>query len=236
VGELLGLGQPALEALARGLAEGSDEAAVQGFGAMIGSIRREQERLGEMVEAIEAFAQRHPYIAGWRCALAYVYAELDRVDDCRTVIDGLAPDGFAAIPEDTLWLLSVAQVVQGVHHVGDTASAAVLYPKLAPYADRCVVNVNQLSWGSVARSLGLLATTLGRFDEAEAHFEHALAVNRGLGARLWLTRTTCDLAQMLARRGDGERARELFADVHASAIELGLPALARISRRSGGHE
>ena len=167
------------EALARGLAEGSDAAAVQGFGAMIGSIRREQGRVGEIVQMVEAFAQRHAHIAGWRCALAYVYAELDRDDECQKVVDGLAPGGFAAIPEDTLWLLSVAQVVQAVHHLGDTDAATVLYPKLAPYADRCVVNLNQLSWGSVARSLGLLATTLGRFDEAEAHFDHALAVNRG---------------------------------------------------------
>jgi tetratricopeptide (TPR) repeat protein len=222
------------EALALGLAEGSDEAAMQGFGSMIGSIRREQGRLGEMVEAIENFADHNPSITGWRCAQAYAYAELDRVEDARTVIAALAPNGFAAIPKDALWAIGIAQVCQAVHRIDDVASAAVLYDQLAPYADRCVVSLNLLSWGSVARTLGLLASTLGRHDVADAHFVHALQVNAAIGARLWVTRTNCDRAGALRRRGrpgDHERAAALEATVRATAAELGLTALAAAATR-----
>jgi uncharacterized protein HemY len=37
--------------------------------------------------------------------------------------------------------------------------------------------------------LGLLAETLKRWDEAEEHFEHALAMNERMGFQPWLART-----------------------------------------------
>ena len=53
------------------------------------------------------------------------------------------------------------------------------------------------SRGSVARYVGLLATTTGRWDEAEWHFDEAIALNERIGARPWLARTQDDYARML---------------------------------------
>jgi hypothetical protein len=84
--------------------------------------------------------------------------------------------------------------------------------------------------GSVAHYLGLLATTLARFDEAEGHFTAASATHAHLGAPPWLARTRLEWARMLVGRGgcgDAERARELLTQALATARELGLAGVER---------
>ena len=49
--------------------------------------------------------------------------------------------------------------------------------------------------------LGVLATTLRRFDEAEGHFDLAIETERRMGARPWLAHAQHDLAAMLLARG-----------------------------------
>ena len=86
------------------------------------------------------------------------------------------------------------------------------------------------AWGAVAHYLGLLAATLDRFDEAEAHFAAAAATHERFGAPAWLARTRCEWAAMLSRRGgpgDAERARHLLDQALATARELGLASLER---------
>jgi hypothetical protein len=48
------------------------------------------------------------------------------------------------------------------------------------------------AWGPVARALGLLATALGRTDEAAALFDRAVALSRRWGARAWELRAIGD--------------------------------------------
>jgi class 3 adenylate cyclase len=80
----------------------------------------------------------------------------------------------------------------------------------------------------VSRPLGRLATTLGRYDEAAAHFEDALASHEREGAPLWLANTRYEYAAMLQRRGaagDGERAAVLLAEALDAAERFGMKAL-----------
>ncbi|HEY3238602.1 MAG TPA: response regulator transcription factor, partial [Acidimicrobiia bacterium] len=68
------------------------------------------------------------------------------------------------------------------------------------------------TWGPVDLTLGLLATTLGHFEEAEAHFAASDDLCGRMQAPLWLARSRREWARMLERRagpGDTERAREL---------------------------
>ena len=77
-------------------------------------------------------------------------------------------------------------------------------------------------------TLGLLATLLARWDEAEQHFNDALALNAKMGARPWEAHTQHDYACMLlARRhpGDQEKAQALLALALATAQELGMTGL-----------
>jgi len=85
---------------------------------------------------------------------------------------------------------------------------------------------------SVARHLGLLATTLGRYDEADTRFAAAAAIHHRIGAPHWLARTRLEWAHMLVARqqpGDEERARQLLRQALTAAREL---RLANVERRA----
>jgi hypothetical protein len=67
-----------------------------------------------------------------------------------------------------------------------------------------------LTLGSVSRSLGVLAAKMRRFDDAERHFEAALAMNERMGARPWVAHTRHGLATTLLDRGEaGDRDKAL---------------------------
>jgi tetratricopeptide (TPR) repeat protein len=100
----------------------------------------------------------------------------------------------------------------------------VLSDLLAPYSDR-VVAVHSWSLNWVSHHLGVLATGLGRFDEAEGHFQAAADRQLRLGTPAWLAHTRYEWARMLlARRasGDMEQAREMLGQALSTARDLGL--------------
>jgi tetratricopeptide (TPR) repeat protein len=89
--------------------------------------------------------------------------------------------------------------------------------------------------GPRTRFLALLLGRLGRFDEAEAMFEDALARLEKLEAWPYFTRTEYEYARMLAERGaegDADRARARFASARERAEALGQRGLlSHIERR-----
>ncbi len=102
--------------------------------------------------------------------------------------------------------------------------AAPLY-ELLPYGSLNAVAVREIALGSTSRPLGILATLLGRLEDAARHFEEALRMNEKMGARPWLADTQENHAWMLLQRngrGDRERAEELVARAQATYLELGM--------------
>jgi tetratricopeptide (TPR) repeat protein len=89
-----------------------------------------------------------------------------------------------------------------------------------------------VSWGVADRHLGVIAAALGRFGEAERHFEAALSSGERLGFRPWAAWTLFQYAQMLRERGapgDAERTRTLLSAAAELARELSLDGLAEVS-------
>ena len=85
-----------------------------------------------------------------------------------------------------------------------------------------------MCYGAAARFLGMLATTMGRWDEAEAHSQAALALNTRMGARPWLAHTQHQYAVLLLARnqlGDDGKAAALLDEALATACDLGMRAL-----------
>ena len=73
-----------------------------------------------------------------------------------------------------------------------------------------------------------MATTLERWDDAEQHFEDALAMNARMDARPWLAHTQEQYATMLLARhqsGDRDKAVALLDAALATTRELGMRAL-----------
>src|SRR5262249_44485302 len=82
--------------------------------------------------------------------------------------------------------------------------------------------------GPVSHYLGILAATLGGYDEAAQRFEDALAGEAQMGARPWRARTQCAYPEMLVARGqpaDRKSALELVGEALAAASAIGMQGL-----------
>jgi len=190
-------------------------------------LRREQGRVGEVVEVDERAAHDYPPYPVWRYVLADVLAELERREEARAAFDVLAADGFSVFVE-MQWLFSLSLLPEVCRYLGDAERANILYELLRPYADRNATCPPELCRGSVSRGLGILAAAMSEWDQAVQHFEVALRMNEELGAQPWLAHTQYDYGRMLLARdqpGDRERAHERLAAAKTLSDELGMHAL-----------
>jgi tetratricopeptide (TPR) repeat protein len=165
-------------------------------------------------------------IPAWRCALALIYADLGLKAEARREFEYFAAYDFANLPRDREWLCAIANLSQVCAFLRDASRAAILYHLLLPYADRYIVAGPAIVCvGSAARFLGLLAMTMGRWEEAQAHFQAALQGNTRIGARPLVALTQLMYAFMFLVRKqpeDLEQAMELVQQALATAQELGM--------------
>jgi tetratricopeptide (TPR) repeat protein len=196
------------------------------FGMQMFMLRREQGRLHEVAPIVEMFVQEHSSSA-WKPGLALMYTELGLTDKARIVFEELAVNEFRDIQQDGVWAASIAFLVDVCASLRDSDRAQILYRLLSPYAGYAVVS-SEWAFGAASRFLGQLATTMGRWQEAESHFDEALAMNARMGAKPWLAHTKFQFARMLLERsiaGDIERARTLLDESETIARPLGMRLL-----------
>ena len=158
-----------------------------------------------------------------------IYSEPGLVQEAQAEFERLAAHDFADLPQDAMWLACLVYLTEVCVFLGDARRAATLYRLLAPCAGRAiVVGFTAACYGAASRYLGMLAATMAHWEEAQQHFEDALAMNACMGARPWLAHTQHQYAVMLlARRqpGDRERALALLDAALALSRELGMRAL-----------
>lgn len=209
------------------------------------ALRREQGRFQEMADAVrrqlEDSVEQDPLaVALGQVRLALAMVEGGASYEARRLVEpvvhqlldrpGWVEIVAAALLADVLW------------SIGEQRWSEQLYASLARWPDRHVVAGGySASLGSSERYLGQMAALLGRYDQAERHFEAGHRLHQQLGAPAWLARGWHDHGRMLVLSGtrDGRhrarellaRARETFAsigmDVHAERVELLLPTPAR---------
>ncbi|MBE2319568.1 AAA family ATPase [Solirubrobacter sp. CPCC 204708] len=155
-----------------------------------------------------------------RSVLAHGYARLGRLEEAAPLVAEITSHDLADWHVDEQWFCSICLLAETCARLDDPACAACLYELLAPYADHNAVAVPEMAMDSTARPLGILATLLERYDEAEEHFRAAAAMNERMGARGWLAHTWAEHAALRQRRGD--RATELVAQAEATYRELGM--------------
>jgi class 3 adenylate cyclase len=193
-------------------------------------LRREQGRLDEFANLLLARSAEGTFSAAHRCGLALVCAETGRFDEARAALKLLYENGMEEILRDTGGLPALATAAEACAIVGDTHVAKGLYSLLRPFAGRNIVTGMGISLlGSASRHLGLLTTTLRRWEEAERYFSEALAMHSRMGIRPLISRTQHDYARMLSARGaagDRDKALKLLDAASITAEALGLKTLA----------
>jgi class 3 adenylate cyclase/tetratricopeptide (TPR) repeat protein len=187
-------------------------------------IRYDQGRLDTLADRLERAAAREQQAPSTLAAVALAFCELGRHDEARAVFDRIALDA-SSVPANFLWLYTMTMAAEACAGLGDVGRAADLSERLAPYHERLVGNTVLGATGAVAHHLGLLATTLGRFDEADGRFATAAAMYERVNAPALLARTRLEWADMLMVRheaGDAERARHSLGLALTTARQLGL--------------
>jgi transcriptional regulator with XRE-family HTH domain/tetratricopeptide (TPR) repeat protein len=202
------------------------------FGIHMFTIRREQGRIHEIAPLVKLAVANSPRASAWRPGLALLYRTLDERQACRAIFEELADESFTFVPQDSLWVATLAYLSDVCAYLGDRERAARLYALLLPYDGRTVVVGGATAcYGAVARFLGMLATTFEDWQAAEGHFQEAIALDERIKAWPWLAHSRFEYACMLLRRGrraDQQRALVLLQEAESAAQSLGMVNLAKM--------
>jgi tetratricopeptide (TPR) repeat protein len=187
--------------------------------------------LADLWPQIAGHGELFPWIPRWREAL--VAAQLRDVTAARSEVERHAGRDFADLPLDGLWLAHLCGLAECCVLIGEARRGAQLYEQLLPHAELNAVSYTQQPFGPVALRLGMVATMLERWEDAERHFVTALARCELLGARAIRARVLYERARMHLARGAGgdeSRGARLLDDATSLCDELGMPGLqARIA-------
>jgi class 3 adenylate cyclase len=225
----LALAEGKLDAAETHLAEYSgDQAnstATAAAGGQLFFLRQMQGRLSEIEPIWRVGVARFSGLPFLEAGLACILAASEKDDECSAMLENLTSDGLAKIPRDLLWKSTLGLASDACADIRNRSVAAIIYNPMLPYASSHCTQIGVATLGSVARVLGRLAALLERWDEAEGHFERALAENERVGFHAWAAWTRMNYGDMLLGRnapGDLERARELLQRALAFAEESGM--------------
>ena len=168
---------------------------------------------------------------------AWALAEDRRIDEAKAIVSRLRePEAFAGVPRDHHLPVTLCVLSRVCFLLEDAAVAEELYDVLIPFRST-TVNGQTIWWGPATHDLGLLATLLGHYDEAEQHFADAVERQDRMGARGTVVHTRLAWATMLLRRnasGDALRAHTLLREAKAGAREVNIPRVeARVDTMLG---
>ena len=166
----------------------------------------------------------YAFAATWVASTARISGVVDRLDVAEEAAGAVLSSPFA-----TPWMAGLARVGMALIAVqrGDADDASEQYAALGSQRGMILLTL------ATDRILGLLAHTIGKLDEAVAHFEDALTFCRKAGYRPELAWTCCDYADtLLQREGDREKAMSLLDESLAISTELGMrPLMKRVLSR-----
>ncbi|MCL4683185.1 AAA family ATPase [Myxococcota bacterium] len=150
-----------------------------------------------------------------------------RAAEARAVYEDLLGAGVDAIGRNIRWYGVIVEASLLCAELGDAGRAGALLAHIEPLAHQHAMLPLALYGGPLARCAARLHETLGRFDEAKAHFEAAREAADAVGALPTRARVQLEHGRLLARRGARAPASEQLAEAARTAGRLGMLAVAR---------
>jgi len=221
--------QLARQALAIG-ERAQDQNAIVFFNVQIITLRGLQGRSAEVESNVKTMVEKSPAGSkGWQATLAKVYYDMGRRAEARAEFERLASNDFSNLPIDGAYVTGLALLAQVAWYLGDQQRAARLYELLEPFAGQNIaIGSAAVFYGPVSRYLGLLASTLSRWDDAARRFDDALKMTAEMGARPFEAYVQIEYGAMLvasSRLEDNEKGAALLNQGLATATELGMGKL-----------
>jgi tetratricopeptide (TPR) repeat protein len=153
--------------------------------------------LATVVPLLENLAATQPGLPVFGAWLSVALTAVGQPDEGRAQLAAAGANGFADIPYNILWLPTLCLYAESAAATGAECEAALLYDRLAPYADHIAFNSSSIL-GTAARFLGGLAATLGDWPAADAHYARALELDERLASPTLTARTRVGWARALA--------------------------------------
>ncbi len=148
-------------------------------------LRLDHGRAEEAVERTRRLAHEYPAVPSLRCMLAEACAEAGLEEEARRELHAITDDEAAQLMMNASWSIGMYSLAMACARLGDADRAAELYRSLLRLEPYCHVAFRAASFqGAVARTIGRLAATAGRPQEADRHFRQAIERNERMGA-LW---------------------------------------------------
>ena len=184
-------------------------------------------RPADVESAIYGLPVEYPTRVSFRCAIIHLDAQLGRTAKAKDALENIVANDVSALPFDQEWLYGMSHLAETSALLADTHSAAILYPLLSPWANLNATDHPEGFRGSVSRYLGMLAATIGNHNDAQRHYELAVANNEKMGARPLLAQTQENYAHLLTSRnkpGDHQHSRDLLDHALTTYHHLGMHA------------
>jgi len=189
----------------RALAEGikAGEPNVMNFtaGAVL-SLAYEQEDDERMRQVASQSAEPRIFHWYWGAAI-FANMAVGQVVEARRMLSSASVDGFRTVNTDfgLLWMLGLTAEV--CRMLDDAGSSEALYELGLPYGDYFGIPGYLAGTNGIGHHhLGVLATTMKRYGEAQAHLQTALEVHESAGFDYLAARTRLALARLHQLRGD----------------------------------
>ena len=160
-------------------------------------IRRAQHRLAEMQPMMDAIGMAYPDQHTIQVHRCLCFAELNQLDEARSMFLRLVANNFSSLPEDPSWKSSLVALVEVCFILDDVTAAALLLPMLEPYENKHISQGSNWYYGAGAFFVGLLNIVLGDKHLATARFEKALLMHEGMKAAPMVERTSILLSQTI---------------------------------------
>jgi DNA-binding CsgD family transcriptional regulator len=196
------------------------------YGAQMASLNRELGRLRAIAPTVRE-AVRSMKGRSWAPGVLSMLTEAGLLDEARELLDRLACDDFAALPNDDLYAVCLVYCAEAASKLGDSAHAASIHRRLLPYTGQAISNPRAAFCGAAELYLGMTAETMGDADRARKWFQIALDRHTAMGAWPWVARSQYHYgASLLGREGDADReGRRLLRDAEQIAARLGMEGL-----------
>jgi DNA-binding CsgD family transcriptional regulator len=139
-------------------------------------------RLAELDDDIGQALARFPGLVTLRCIRALANATAGRHADAAGEIEALTANGFAALPQDSLYLASLAILAEAAVTCRAAEAARPVLAALAPYETRNLIQGVPVGWGAAAWYVARLQWLTGRPGEAARSAATAQRLHRRWGA------------------------------------------------------
>ncbi len=193
------------------------------FGAQMFLLNRELGRLPMIRPALEKMLESESAI--WKPGLLATFVDLGLADEATEIFDELVADNFRGVAEDELYQICLVYLIEACFELDRKELASTLYQRLVPYSGQMVSHPTAVCYGPADLYLGMLASQMNHFDEAETLFNKAMALCEKSAPNMWQAHIQYRHAQVLKRHhhsGGKSGFEELIGGARKSARSLDM--------------